>query len=158
MESSRAHTAIRYVGYTPLSINMICLLFPSHPSSLRFCQLWPLMCSVYCLCEKQLPRDPSPFFPQLSSSSSSSHCQQVSCYSLWTQQFSKQCKCSIHHWHFCGISAGSVKGGGGGAGWLAVRKLTSVISSTHQRMLTPASTVKWAVLKRCQPHGVSLLF
>lgn len=95
------------------------------------------------------------FFPQLSFSSSSSHCQQVSCYSLWTQQFSKQCKCSIHHWHFCGISAGSVRGG---AGWLAVRKLTSVISSTHQRMLTPASPVKWAVLKRCQPHGVSLLF
>lgn len=46
---SHAWRALRYVGYTPLSINMICLLFPSHPSSLRFCQLWPLMCSAWCV-------------------------------------------------------------------------------------------------------------
>lgn len=59
------HTAIRYVGYTLLSINMICLLFLSHPSSWHFCQLWPLMCLVYCLCEKQLPRDPLSFFTAL---------------------------------------------------------------------------------------------
>ena len=59
------HSYIRYVGYTLLSINMICLLFLSRPSSLGFCQLWPLMCSVYCVCEKQLPRDPSPCFTAL---------------------------------------------------------------------------------------------
>lgn len=59
------HTPIRYVGYTLLSINIICLLFLAHPSALRFCQLWPLMCLVYCLCEKQLPRDSSSFFTAL---------------------------------------------------------------------------------------------
>ena len=69
---------------------------------------------------------------------------------LW--HFSRLCVCVCVCVCVCG------GGGGGGAGWLAVRKLTSVISSTQQRMLTPASTVKWAVLKRCQPHGVSLLF
>lgn len=139
-----AHTPIRYVGYTLLSINIICLLFRSHPSALRFCQLWPLMCLVYCLCEKQ----GTPHLSSQLSSSSPSLCQQVSCYSVWTEQFSKQCKCWIQQWHFCGISAGSV----GRTRWLAVKKLTSVISSTHEPQLSSER------FKCCHPHSVTLLF
>lgn len=43
------------------SSNTLCLLFPSHPPPLRFCQLWPLMCWVSRVQEKQLPGDLSLF-------------------------------------------------------------------------------------------------
>lgn len=98
-------TATRYIGYTLLSINMICLLFLSHPPPLRFCQLWPLMCSAWCVCVRNSCQGtPCLVFP--SSLPLLTHCQQVSCYSAWTQPLfqTMQMFCSpvTFLWHFCG--------------------------------------------------------
>lgn len=54
--------AIRYVGSSLPSINMICLLFPSHPSSVFLSAVASDVLGLVCTCEKQLPRDPSSLF------------------------------------------------------------------------------------------------
>lgn len=53
---------IRYVGCSLPSINMICLLFPSHPSSAFLSAVASDVLGLVCTCEKQLPRDPSSLF------------------------------------------------------------------------------------------------
>lgn len=54
-----SHMAIRYVGSSLPSINMICLLFPSHPCSVFLSAVASDVLGLVCTCEKQLPRDPS---------------------------------------------------------------------------------------------------
>lgn len=57
-----SHTAVRHVGYPLPSINMICLLFPPHPSSVFLSAVASDVLALVCACEKQLPRDPSSLF------------------------------------------------------------------------------------------------
>lgn len=57
-----SHMAIRYVGSSLPSINMICLLFPSHPCSVFLSAVASDVLGLVCTCEKQLPRDPSSLF------------------------------------------------------------------------------------------------
>lgn len=54
--------AIRCVGFSLPSINMICLLFSSHPSSSFLSAVASDVLGLVCTCEKQLPRDPSSLF------------------------------------------------------------------------------------------------
>lgn len=54
--------AIRCVELSLPSINMICLLFSSHPSSWFLSAVASDVLGLVCTCEKQLPRDPPSLF------------------------------------------------------------------------------------------------
>lgn len=59
---SDSGAAIRCVEFSPPSINMICLLFPSHPFSWFLSAVASDVLGLVCTCEKQLPRDPPSLF------------------------------------------------------------------------------------------------
>lgn len=99
--------------------------------------------SWLCMREKQLPRDPLSFFfhcslPLLT------HCQQVSCYSVWTRQFPQtmQMFCSplTFLWHFSELCGEKTLGG-------QLSRNTSFISSTHVPQLSSEQ------FKFCQPQS-----